>query len=188
MIGLMVFGIFLLWIWLAIYLSLKIPKWFNWKWKNLISGLLIPLIAFAPFIDELIGKYQYQRLCEKYSIGQAATPNQSYTTLTPILQVTIELTNVIKPTHVSVQQYIERDGKKPIRSDRAVWQSDGWFLRWLGLAGQSHCSSTSIWKISPQENTARINRSWAAHPVKQHIKSSTQELSRVLEKFDIAKE
>jgi hypothetical protein len=68
MIGLMFLGVFALWVWLAIYLGLKIPKWFGWKWKNAISALLIPLFFAAPFVDEVVGMRQFKQLCKERDV------------------------------------------------------------------------------------------------------------------------
>jgi hypothetical protein len=63
MIGLLFFGAIGLWIWFAIWLGRRIPKWFNWKRQGLISGVLIPLILFAPVGDEVIAYPQVLKLC-----------------------------------------------------------------------------------------------------------------------------
>jgi energy-coupling factor transporter transmembrane protein EcfT len=68
MIGLMFLGVFALWVWLAIYLGLKIPKWFGWKWKNAISALLIALFFAAPFVDEVVGMRQFKQLCKERDV------------------------------------------------------------------------------------------------------------------------
>lgn len=188
MIGLILIGVFGLWVWLALYLGLKIPKWLNLKRRWPVTVPIVAFMVLSPFADNWVGKYQYDQLCANHSNGQAATSNQTYTTLTPIINAKIEITGVARPTHISIQQFVEGSGQKVVRSDRAVWQTDGWILRWLGLAGQHHCSSTSIWNISPQEDAARINRSWASKPVQQQFKSTVKELPSVLQKFDISRE
>jgi hypothetical protein len=65
MIGLLFFGVIGLWIAFAIWLGLKLPQWFKWKWSAFASALLIPLILFAPVIDEVIAYPQMQALCAK---------------------------------------------------------------------------------------------------------------------------
>ena len=68
MIGLMFLGVFALWAWLAIYLGLKIPKWFGWKWKNATTALLIALFFIAPFVDEIVGMRQFKQLCKERDV------------------------------------------------------------------------------------------------------------------------
>ena len=180
-----------LWFWISYYLGRKIPSWFNFKREGLFSALLIPLIAIAPFADEIIGRYQFKQICERYAKVQVGTPNQSYTTLTLTGMVVIDLTGVAKPTRVSVAHFSEIGGKKRIRSEISVSQSDQWILRWLGLGANSYCEGQSIGELSPKEGVIRTNKYMEQNKrefMTQQMKSSLKELSSGLNKFDISKE
>jgi hypothetical protein len=63
MIGLMFYGVIGIWIIVAIYLGLKLPQWFKlngaWAW------LFVPLMIFAPVMDEVIAIPQAYALCKK---------------------------------------------------------------------------------------------------------------------------
>jgi hypothetical protein len=63
MIGLMFYGVIGIWIIVAIYLGLKLPQWFKlngaWAW------LFVPLMIFAPVMDEVIALPQAYVLCKQ---------------------------------------------------------------------------------------------------------------------------
>ncbi len=61
MIGLLLFGAIGLWLMIALYLGCELPKWFglNMAW----AILFVPLVFFAPAIDEVIAIPQAYALC-----------------------------------------------------------------------------------------------------------------------------
>jgi hypothetical protein len=67
MIGLMFLGVAILWLALTVYLTIKTPRWFGLKnyasW--LLRLVLVPLLLVGPFVDEIVGMRQFERLCEE---------------------------------------------------------------------------------------------------------------------------
>ncbi|WP_102661743.1 hypothetical protein [Herbaspirillum sp. BH-1] len=63
MIGLLFFGVIGLWGLISLYLGIKLPKWF--KFKSGWSFLFVPLLFFAPVIDEVIAIPQAYVLCKQ---------------------------------------------------------------------------------------------------------------------------
>src|SRR3989338_8998083 len=69
MIGILFFIGFGLWLIAAIMLSAKIPRWLGMsKHTTAASWLLFPLVLTAPIADELIGRWQFNRLCEREAV------------------------------------------------------------------------------------------------------------------------
>ncbi len=64
MIGLLFFGAIALWALVAFYLGRKLPVWF--KLKPAWALLFMPLVFFAPVMDEVIAWPQMQVLCHAY--------------------------------------------------------------------------------------------------------------------------
>ena len=64
MIGLIFYGAIALWIFIALYLGRKIPKWF--KLKPAWSWLFVPLVFFMPVMDEVIAWPHMQMLCRNF--------------------------------------------------------------------------------------------------------------------------
>ena len=69
MIGLLfLFGIGL-WLTVAILLSRSIPRWLGvTKYGAALSVLLFPVLLVAPVADEIIGRWQFKRLCEREAV------------------------------------------------------------------------------------------------------------------------
>lgn len=69
MIGLLFILGFGLWLVAAIYLTKRIPRWLGvTKHLTATSVLLFPVVLAAPVADELIGRWQFHRLCEREAV------------------------------------------------------------------------------------------------------------------------
>jgi len=63
MIGLLFFGAIGLWLLVAFYLGVKLPQWL--KLKPVWTWLFVPLMIFAPVMDEVIALPQAYTLCKQ---------------------------------------------------------------------------------------------------------------------------
>ena len=69
MMGIFFLTILGLWIIAAVALSYRIPRWLGIKKHPGITGvLLFPLVAVFPVADDLIGRWQFDRLCEREAV------------------------------------------------------------------------------------------------------------------------
>lgn len=69
MIGLMFLAGIGLWLAVAILLSKKIPIWLGvTKYRAVISVLVFPVLFLAPVADEIVGRWQFSRLCEREAV------------------------------------------------------------------------------------------------------------------------
>jgi hypothetical protein len=60
---------FVLWLTVTIMLSKRIPHWLGvTKHTKVASVMLFPLVLTAPIADELIGRWQFNRLCEREAV------------------------------------------------------------------------------------------------------------------------
>ena len=58
-----------LWLAVAIILSRKIPRWLGvTRHGAVISVVLFPVLLVAPVADEIIGRWQFNRLCEREAV------------------------------------------------------------------------------------------------------------------------
>ena len=75
MIGLMFLGVALLWLGLTVYLTVKVPRWLGLKryasW--LLRLLLVPLLLVGPFVDEIVGMGQFEKLSQERAVLHVAT-------------------------------------------------------------------------------------------------------------------
>jgi hypothetical protein len=58
-----------LWLTVAVMLCKRIPRWLGvTKYGAVISVLLFPVVLALPVADELIGRWQFSRLCEREAV------------------------------------------------------------------------------------------------------------------------
>ena len=69
MIFLMVLAGIGVWLTAAIMVSKRIPRWLGvTKHTKLVSVLLFPVVLAAPIADDLIGRWQFYRLCNREAV------------------------------------------------------------------------------------------------------------------------
>lgn len=67
MIGLIFLMVGLLWLSFVGYLAIKIPRWFEMRFTaTWLTRLLLPsFLLIGPFVDEIVGMKQFERLCRE---------------------------------------------------------------------------------------------------------------------------
>ena len=69
MIGLLFLSLAILWLALVVYLTIKIPRWCGVvRHVALLRLLLFPLLLVGPFVDEIVGMRQFEKLCEERAL------------------------------------------------------------------------------------------------------------------------
>lgn len=69
MIGLLFLAGIALWVTVAVMLARRIPGWLGaGKHMRLLSAASFCVILVAPVVDELIGQWQFHRLCEREAV------------------------------------------------------------------------------------------------------------------------
>lgn len=59
----------LMWVTLAVTVSTRIPRWTGiTKHTTVVSALIFPLVLAAPIADDLIGRWQFYRLCAREAV------------------------------------------------------------------------------------------------------------------------
>jgi hypothetical protein len=68
MIGLLFFVLIAIWLYVSIWLSLKISRRLPFPaWRSPLTGALIAVFMVLPLIDEVVGAYQFKELCRKFA-------------------------------------------------------------------------------------------------------------------------
>ncbi|MFT4193545.1 hypothetical protein [Ottowia sp.] len=69
MIGLMFLAGIVVWLVVAFRLSRRIPLWLNMtRFVKTTQFLLFPVLVVLPVADEIIGRWQFKRLCERENV------------------------------------------------------------------------------------------------------------------------
>lgn len=75
MIGLMFFAAGLLWVATVWWLCKRIPAWLGFqKYPMWLSALIFPIVVCLPFVDHIIGMWQFEKLCAEQT-GLLVYPN-----------------------------------------------------------------------------------------------------------------
>ena len=75
MIGIMFLAAAVIWLAISLYFSLKVPSWLGMTglYKPLIvSALVLAVLLIGPFVDEIIGMRQFEKLCKERAIVQVS--------------------------------------------------------------------------------------------------------------------
>lgn len=69
MIGLLFFFIAGIWVLVAIAISARLPRWLGVTRRTKTASLLLfPMVLVVPITDDLIGRWQFHRLCEREAV------------------------------------------------------------------------------------------------------------------------
>ncbi|HCX81528.1 MAG: hypothetical protein A3E00_15255 [Curvibacter sp. RIFCSPHIGHO2_12_FULL_63_18] len=141
MIGILFFIGFGLWLIAAIMLSAKIPRWLGMsKHTTAASWLLFPLLLVAPIADELIGRWQFNRLCEREAVATLSPDWEKVRRATHREIPTVELDGYFIPIRLQREEYFDRDSGKTFISKLAFHTKGGFLMRHgLGLDGTTSC-------------------------------------------------
>jgi hypothetical protein len=154
MIALMLLIASAIWLAVAIFLSKYIPCWVGVKKHTTAASLLLfPLVLAAPIADELIGRWQFNRLCEREAVvtlnpdwekvKRARKKETSWT----------ELRGNLVPVSLARIETFDIDTGKVFMTSQSLFSDGGFLRRHLGLTGQAtSCPPKGIQDIQEQVN------------------------------------
>ena len=154
--GLIFLGVIGLWLVLCFYLALKIPRWFDARrfgWA--FTGIFFPTLLVAPVIDEVIGKQQFAKLCEKrtFFLSPEATAVMRARELRKPDQ---ELPGYWIPIQMSSIEYIDADTGRVFYSHEGFHTDGGWLLGGSYIFGmQQSCRRPDLVEI---EKALKLNQ------------------------------
>lgn len=159
MIGLLfLFGIGL-WLIVAFVVSVNIPRWLGTTKHHTATVLLsFPLVLIAPFADEIIGRWQFKRLCEREAVVTLSpdweTVKRAYERKFP----TIPIDGNAIPIRVQQSEYVDIETGRPFLTFKAFHTNGGILFGQLGLGlGQTtSCWPRNLTKVMNEVNTDRL--------------------------------
>ena len=67
--GLFLIGVVIIWLLIAVAITLWIARRFKSSAMKIVSAVVaFPILLMAPLTDELIGKQQFESLCKQYAV------------------------------------------------------------------------------------------------------------------------
>lgn len=142
-----------LWVTVAIILSKKIPCWLRvTKHSAVISVLLFPVLLAAPVADEIVGRWQFNRLCEREAVVTLSPDWERVKRALDNDDPIIGVDGYAIPIRVQRVEFVDADTGEPFLTYKGFHTYGGFLFGRLGLGlGQS----TSCW---PKDKTQILNK------------------------------
>ena len=115
-----------LWITVAVMLSKRIPQWLGVKkYTKTMSVLVFPLVLVAPIADDLIGRWQFYRLCEREAVVILSPDWKNVRRAIWQDAETKYINDYLIPVTSQGGQYVDRDTGKVFMNIPGVSTADG---------------------------------------------------------------
>lgn len=152
MIGLLFLAGIALWVTVAVMLSRRIPSWLGaTQHRALLSVASFCVILLAPVADELIGRWQFYRLCEREAVVWLSPDWRTVKAVRHNDPPVTELMGFAVPIRVQGVEYLDASTGKPFLSFKGFHTSGGLLF---GRFGLGLGLSTSCW---PKNKTQLLN-------------------------------
>ena len=130
-----------IWLTAAIMLCKRIPLWVGiTKHTTVASVLLFPLVLVAPVADELIGRWQFNRLCEREAVVTLRPDWERVERARHNDAPIHEINGYVIPIRVQPVELIDIDRGQTFLGFKAFHTNGGFLMRHgLGLGGTTSC-------------------------------------------------
>jgi hypothetical protein len=123
-------------------LSKRIPRWLGvTKLRTVISMLLFPLILVAPIADELIGRWQFNRLCEREAVVTLSPDWEKVKRARLVSLPRSDVDGALIRIYASRGEYVDIDTGKTFMTHTHLYTYGGLLFDrlGLGLGGSTSC-------------------------------------------------
>ena len=136
MIGLTVIFVIAIWVILVIKLTGFLGKLLpTSKFSAPLKVLLFILLLVMPFMDEIIGGFQFRALCKTEAVAIYDEAKVRGKTVHLKSAEVIDYTKTILPTHKQIWRYADHETDEEILSYVDIRSDDGWLSRWIDFNG-----------------------------------------------------
>jgi hypothetical protein len=128
-----------LWLTVAIVLCIKIPRWLGvGKYRVVVSLTLFPVVMAIPLADELLGGWQFYRLCNKDAVVTLSPQADQVKRARREPETRRDLDGYLIPIHTWDGQIVDVDTGKVFMTTQSLFTSGGLLRRYLnGPEGQA---------------------------------------------------
>jgi hypothetical protein len=154
MIGILFLLGIIFWLAMALMLSKRIPRWVGIRMHaTAVSVLLFPLVFAAPIADELIGRWQFYRLCEREAVVSLSPDWVKVKRARKRETQWTELHGNLVPVRLAKIDTLDVDTGSVFMTSRSLFTDGGFLSRHLiGLSGVTSCPPKNIQAIQEQVN------------------------------------
>ncbi len=141
MVGLLVLGIAAVWLFVAAWIARRASNWFPLRTASGVVGSIAFVCAAAlHFADEVIGRWQFQRLCASEAVVWVH-PNAAKVIAARDASRSQDLVGFVFPIQEQVSEYVDSVTGEPFLRVKAFHTPGGFIMR----AGLNMGSSTACW-------------------------------------------
>ena len=155
MIGILFLLGIVFWLATALMLSKRIPSWVGIrKHTRAASVLLFPIVFAAPIADDLIGRWQFYRLCEREAVVSLSPDWEKVKRARQKETHWMELNGNLVPISLARIETLDVDTGNVFMTSRSLFTHGGFLRRhFYGLNGQAtSCFPKNIQAIQEQVN------------------------------------
>lgn len=127
-------------VWLAKNLGNLVP---NHRWRTAVKVVIFIALLASPFVDEVIGKYQFEALCKANGIEGADVSKALGKRVKLDVGERYPLDGTIMPINVSDWLYRDADSGEILFQHKNYYAKGGWLMRYTPLSMGSHHSMFS---------------------------------------------
>ncbi|MES2192177.1 MAG: hypothetical protein V4454_18820 [Pseudomonadota bacterium] len=141
MIGLLALAGIGLWITVVIRLSKLFPAWLGIvKFRSMLSVATFFILGILPFADDIVGKWQFRRLCAQNDFVTLSADWNSVKRAVSEEIPTLGLDGYVIPISVQKVSYLDLDTQKQFLTFKAFHTKGGFLERHLyGMDGLTSC-------------------------------------------------
>ena len=165
MIGLMFFAGIVIWLVIVSYLSNRIPDWLGVsRFKGSMRFALFVILLLLPISDELIGRWQFHRLCKREAVVWLSPDWKNVKRAKEINNPIVNLKWYLIRIREQSIEYIDSDTRKIFMKYKAFHTSGGiLFDRFeLGLGASTSCWPSDWVKTNKQVNIDQLLKQGAS--------------------------
>lgn len=142
MIFLMVLAGIGVWLTAAIMVSKRIPHWLGvTKHTKVVSVLLFPVVLVVPIADDLIGRWQFYRLCDREAVVTLSPDWESVKRARRVSLPRSDVGGTLIPIYSQGSEYVDIDTGKTFMTHPHFYTYGGLLFGRLGfgLGGSTSC-------------------------------------------------
>lgn len=136
MIGLIVLFIIALWVMAVTKLTKFLNRWIPVnKFSPVLKVLLFMLLLVMPFMDEIIGGFQFRALCKTEAVATYDEAKVRGKTVHNKSAIDKSYENTILPTYKTTVEFVDHSTNEGLISYTRLHSDGGWLSRWIDFNG-----------------------------------------------------